>query len=174
MAIIRSHGVVQGTCAMNHFTPLLVNVHYGAPEVSFHFVAGVICAAIAASKSRSVLGWFLIGAILSCFGVLIALCMSDLTPIRLMAGETTRGHAVYTRISSRRARRPDPVPPIPPDAVGEEPLEWYWSENGAPAGPVTRSAIRTLHRHGTIDGETLVWRRGFADWRPYRQCGDLR
>ena len=41
-------------------------------------LCGILCAAIAASKGRSAIGWFLIGVFLGLLGVIIIACLSNL------------------------------------------------------------------------------------------------
>lgn len=44
----------------------------------FALVFGGICAAVASSKGRNVVGWFFIGFFFSCLGLIIILCLSNL------------------------------------------------------------------------------------------------
>jgi uncharacterized RDD family membrane protein YckC len=42
--------------------------------------------------------------------------------------------------------------------------EWWYSVSGKRKGPVGIEALRKLNVEGTIDGTTLVWREGMAEW----------
>lgn len=46
---------------------------------------------------------------------------------------------------------------------------WYYSEDGQQRGPVLETDFESLRRDGKINSETLVWREGMADWRPWRE-----
>ena len=48
------------------------------------------------------------------------------------------------------------------------PIDWYYSNNGQQAGPVSETQLQELERTGGITAATLVWRNGLADWQPYR------
>ena len=43
---------------------------------------------------------------------------------------------------------------------------WYYIENERQRGPVMEADLATLRRDGKIDGATMVWREGMADWLP--------
>lgn len=49
-----------------------------ALNLIFMVIFGGIVAAIASSKGRSPVGWFFVGALLGCIGLIIILCMSNL------------------------------------------------------------------------------------------------
>lgn len=46
---------------------------------------------------------------------------------------------------------------------------WFYVVNGAQQGPVDEATLQQLAAGGTITPETLVWREGMSDWKPYRQ-----
>ena len=48
-------------------------------------------------------------------------------------------------------------------------MSWYYAEAGESRGPVTDAELSELVRSGAIRQETLVWREGMAEWRPYGQ-----
>ena len=45
-------------------------------------------------------------------------------------------------------------------------MNWYYALNGQQVGPVGEYDLQTLAQSGTINGTTLVWREGLADWQP--------
>jgi hypothetical protein len=51
---------------------------YLAVNVIIHLVFGAITAAIGVSKGRSGVGWFFVGFFVTCIGLIIVLCMSNL------------------------------------------------------------------------------------------------
>ena len=64
-------------------------------------------------------------------------------------------------------------------------MNWYYVINDRRYGPVPDAQFKELRRSGEIHDETLVWRKGFADWRPLhaasadsdandRQCAECR
>lgn len=46
-------------------------------------------------------------------------------------------------------------------------MNWYYSNAGQQAGPVSEEEFQNLVRAGTIKADTLVWREGMANWVPY-------
>lgn len=46
-------------------------------------------------------------------------------------------------------------------------MEWYYAANNQQSGPVSQEQLDALLTNGTINGSTLVWRTGFADWVSY-------
>lgn len=48
-------------------------------------------------------------------------------------------------------------------------MNWYYVELGQQMGPVTEEQLAALFQAGKINGETLVWREGMANWGPYRE-----
>ena len=51
--------------------------------------------------------------------------------------------------------------------------EWFMAIGGHQVGPVTRDDVVTNIRNGTIDGATLVFRSGMANWTPLKDVPDL-
>ncbi|MCB1230961.1 MAG: DUF4339 domain-containing protein [Verrucomicrobiae bacterium] len=49
-------------------------------------------------------------------------------------------------------------------------MEWYYADGETREGPVSAERVGELFRSGTIVESTLVWRKGMADWLPYRTC----
>ena len=47
-------------------------------------------------------------------------------------------------------------------------MNWYYAKDGKQTGPVEEGALATLVAAGTIEGATLVWKDGLAQWTPYR------
>jgi hypothetical protein len=43
---------------------------------------------------------------------------------------------------------------------------WFYAHGGQRKGPVAATKLRELLAAKTIDGETPIWRKGLADWRP--------
>jgi hypothetical protein len=48
-------------------------------------------------------------------------------------------------------------------------MSWYYASNNEQKGPVEQSELEQLVRQGVITGNTLVWREGMANWRPYSE-----
>lgn len=61
------------------------------------------------------------------------------------------------------AAQPAEPPPLPTEA-------WYYAVGSERRGPVTASALRA---QGGITSETLVWRRGMAEWTPASAVPEL-
>lgn len=140
-----------------------MELNWGRSTWSISIFAGIICALIAASKNRSPVGWFFVGGLLSCFGIILVLCMSDLEKPRY-----------DDEIAPPRPRIPNtPKATAPPAVPAEEPYVWYWVDHGQAAGPVPRSVLVALARAGTVTSDVLVWREGFGDWRPMSSVREL-
>lgn len=79
------------------------------------------------------------------------------------------------------ATRPPGSAPIAPAsprgaaALGREMLgeDWYVGVGGVPLGPVPVTVIRDKALAGLIDGESLVWRDGFEQWKPLKNFPEL-
>jgi len=48
-------------------------------------------------------------------------------------------------------------------------MDWYYVDGGKQAGPVGDIELEQLAATGKIQGITLVWREGMANWLPYEQ-----
>jgi uncharacterized RDD family membrane protein YckC len=46
-------------------------------------------------------------------------------------------------------------------------MQWYYAAGGQRQGPVSEDDFQKLARDGVIKPDTLVWKSGMADWRPY-------
>lgn len=44
--------------------------------------------------------------------------------------------------------------------------DWYYGRTGAPEGPVDEATLRERVVAGLIPADTLVWKRGMAEWQP--------
>ncbi|MFO0602190.1 MAG: GYF domain-containing protein [Polyangiales bacterium] len=67
-------------------------------------------------------------------------------------------------VAPAAAARLSHVPAAPdPDEMG-----WFAGIRDIPVGPVTRAEMVKYIEAGEATSETLVWRDGFADWRPLR------
>src|SRR5579872_1874043 len=47
-------------------------------------------------------------------------------------------------------------------------MPWYFAESGERVGPVEDAEFQTLVAIGRVKPEMLVWRKGMAQWEPYR------
>jgi len=50
---------------------------------------------------------------------------------------------------------------------------WHVAVNDVPVGPVRRDEIARKVATGAVNGESLVWREGFDDWRPLKDVPEL-
>lgn len=50
-------------------------------------------------------------------------------------------------------------------------MNWYYVSGNEQKGPVEQAEFDRLVRIGDIDGSTLVWREGMADWKEYGEIG---
>jgi hypothetical protein len=49
-------------------------------------------------------------------------------------------------------------------------MNWYYADQGQPAGPVDDSQLEQLRRSGKVGADTLVWCEGMTNWAP---CGQV-
>ncbi len=61
-----------------------------------------------------------------------------------------------------------PPPPAPPPAE-----LWHVAINDVPVGPIRKEEIARKVQTGAVNGESLVWREGFDDWRPLKEVAEL-
>ena len=48
--------------------------------------------------------------------------------------------------------------------------QWYYSDTQRQQqGPISTDELTILHQQGAVTPETLVWRDGMSDWRPWRE-----
>jgi hypothetical protein len=59
-----------------------------------------------------------------------------------------------------------PSPETPPDPASSElrAASWFWAHGTTRQGPVDFGALQSLWREGRLTTETLVWRKGMAQW----------
>lgn len=48
-------------------------------------------------------------------------------------------------------------------------MNWHYLVGGQAQGPLDETQFSALIQNGTITAETLVWREGMPDWKPYRE-----
>jgi uncharacterized RDD family membrane protein YckC len=47
-------------------------------------------------------------------------------------------------------------------------VNWYYADDSDRKGPFDEAAFAELVKSGQVTPETLVWRDGFSEWKPYR------
>ncbi len=52
-------------------------------------------------------------------------------------------------------------------------MQWYYSADGAAVGPRTADDLEELYAAAEIAADTLVWRKGFAEWTPLGDTEDF-
>lgn len=52
-------------------------------------------------------------------------------------------------------------------------MQWYYSENGGQAGPVSELELRGKITAGSIKAQDLVWREGMAEWQSVASLPEL-
>ncbi len=163
-------------------------------------VFGAICAAIARNRGRSAGGWFFIGVLLDCFGLILVLVLPDLKQqegrLRRQEQENRRLReqlAKERQVSDQRhghvERRlgahdqalgvdtsaPDALPySAPPPLPLTNGETWFYARGQERLGPVSAATIRHLLQARAIARETLVWREGMADWLPVAKTDEFR
>ncbi len=172
-------------------------------QLIFMVVFGFICAAVAAGRGRSAVGWFFVGFFFSCLGLILLLVLPDprkeearflrqaqenrrlreqLKKERQVSDQ--RHHGVERRLGAHdQALGMDTSAATQIGAGEAAPAElppplpdgasWYFAKGGQRQGPTSVGEVRRLLRAGEIDDDTLVWRQGMADWQPARDVPEL-
>lgn len=85
-----------------------------------------------------------------------------LFPEAMPGGRTAWGMGLARAKRVRESNRPSP-------ALGSIPelMNWYYVHAGKQAGPVDDAGLEQLRRVGTVQLDTLIWREGMAEWRPF-------
>ena len=50
-------------------------------------------------------------------------------------------------------------------------IQWYIARDGKQHGPLSDVEMRTFVAQGHLKPTDLIWRAGFADWRPAADMG---
>ncbi|HEX6811674.1 MAG TPA: DUF4339 domain-containing protein [Planctomycetota bacterium] len=163
-------------------------------------VFGAMCASIAASRGRSAVGWFFVGLLTSCIGLVLVVVLPDLKKqeeqMRMQQMENRRlrellakerqvadqrhGHVERRLTAHDRALDIDTSPPpeLTENATSPPPLpdltHWFYARGRDRLGPVTETMLRQLLGNREIDAETLLWRDGWADWQPLGKTREFR
>lgn len=152
-------------------------------------VFGVICAVVASGRGRNAAGWFFIGLLIDCFGLILVLCLPDLKKEeererrqklenrRLreqLAKERQVSDARNTNVERRLGTHDEALgidtsnPPVLPHTAAAAQLteggQWFYARDNERQGPVTSETIRHLLQAKAIDANTLVWSEGMQDW----------
>lgn len=160
---------------------------------------GIICAIVAAGRGRSGVGWFFIGLILSCFGLILVLVLPDLKVQeerqRRVSLENRRlreqlnkerhvsdqrqGH-VERRLGAHDealgldTSKPPELAHTATPAQLTDGDQWFYARDGERQGPVTTETMRHLLQAEAIDGDSLVWSQGMDGWAPLNSIEQFR
>lgn len=166
-------------------------------------VFGAIVAVIAQSRGRSAVGWFLIGFLAPCIGLILVLVLPDLKREQEQKERLRRENrrlkervmkdrqvadqrhsdtikrlgahdAVLGLDTATEDERPPELPPATASSIDPD-SRWHYaaSEDSGSEGPVPLNALRELWAAGEIDAESLVWSKGMSDWLPIADVPDL-
>jgi uncharacterized RDD family membrane protein YckC len=50
-------------------------------------------------------------------------------------------------------------------------MDWHYADNGQQVGPVSEEQLLALVQSGVVKPDSLVWRPGMAEWKPFRTAG---
>ena len=50
-------------------------------------------------------------------------------------------------------------------------MDWFYAEAGERKGPIPEEELLRLAQSGIVGSETLVWRSGMPEWKPFREAG---
>jgi DNA-directed RNA polymerase subunit RPC12/RpoP len=97
----------------------------------------------------------------------------------LKVGETAAGKRISCPACHKAFLAPKPpgekgpAPPTPPPVPSAQ-RPWHLHIDGRNAGPFSAEAVAEHLKAGKVNGETLAWQDGMADWKPLRQLPDFR
>ena len=171
-------------------------------QVVVSAVFGTICAIMAPGRGRSAVGWFFIGFVVNCVGLIILLLIPDLK----IEAEKERRHREETRRLREQLKKERQVadarheahdarlgvhdralgldtsapllenapapPPLPSAANPPRDTLWHYAFDGQRRGPVPANELREMWLDQRIPDATLVWCEGMRDWRPIGEVGD--
>lgn len=166
----------------------------------FKAVFGGICAAIAGGRGRSAVGWFFIGLLFDCFALILLLVLPDLRrqeeTVRRTELENRRlreqlakerqvadqrhGHVERRLGAHDEALGLDTSQPPQLAAAAEAPpalpggKQWFYARGQERLGPVSEETVRHLLQARAIDGKTLVWCAGMANWLEARLTSEFQ
>jgi formylglycine-generating enzyme required for sulfatase activity len=97
----------------------------------------------------------------------------------LQNGETHQNSSAQNTPSADSAAPPPLVKPDGPDSMipprqNQPPVQYYAGIDGRQAGPFDWAELDMLVKKGVINGQTLVWKAGFAGWIPAAESPDLK
>lgn len=171
-------------------------------QLAVGVVFGIVCAAMASGRGRSTVGWFFLGFLLNCVGLIILLLIPNpkleeekqrrrdaetrrlreqLKKDRQVADERHVSHrarlgahdrALGLDTASTSESGPRLAPPPLPNS-GKDPVLWFYSFDNERHGPVPGAEVRQLWLDEHIPDSTLVWCDGMSDWRPIGEVADL-
>ena len=160
---------------------------------------GIICAIVAAGRGRSAVGWFFIGFVLSCIGLILVLVLPDLKLQEQREKRTSlENRRLREQLSKERqvsdqrhghverrlgahdealgldTSRPPELPHStdPAQLTGGD--QWFYARDGERQGPVSIETIRHLLQAQAINGDSLVWSEGMQDWTPLSRLDAFR
>ena len=50
-------------------------------------------------------------------------------------------------------------------------MDWFYAEGGERKGPIPEEELLRLAQSGIVGAETLIWRSGMPEWKPFREAG---
>ncbi len=163
---------------------------------------GWACAAIASSRGRSVVAWFILGCLLHVFALVLVLVLPDVAAQEendsTLRDENRRLRERLRKdrqVADRRFREVDERLSVHDRALGvdtvprlpESPAPftgpardrvlaqtWHWSDGRTPFGPIDGDELLELFDRREITVATLVWTPGMAEWRRLADVPELR
>lgn len=158
----------------------------------FKVVLAAICASIASNRGRSAVGWFFVGLLLDCLGLILVLVLPDLKQQEARERRVTLENRRLKeqllkerQVSDQRHQHVEHRLGVHDEALGVDTAtppalsndrgaparltngdeQWYYARNNERQGPVTAETIDHLLQAGAIDDDTLVWTDGMQDWQ---------
>jgi hypothetical protein len=160
----------------------------------FPLAFAFLCAFLASTKGRNVVGWFIIGFIFNVLALILLAILPDLKLERQRHGQIhAEQHRQRERTSQERLRREAferhalarldahdvhagidtraSAPPPLPAQLATEASTWYYELGGTSCGPIAQADLVEKFATGKLAPQTLVWREGMEDWAPASRVG---
>ena len=71
------------------------------------------------------------------------------------------------------AQTPPPLPPPTPPPLPQPAVQYFYDDNGKPAGPVPLAEIQAKIAAGIIKPDTLVWKAGLPNWVAAKDLAEI-
>lgn len=175
-------------------------------ELGVQFVVmlafGAIVSFVAHGRGRSAVGWFFIGFVAPCLGLILVLVLPDLNveqerhkrlrrDNQRLRERVRKDRQVADQRHAQTGKRlgahdavlgldtggdEDVRPPELPARRASPEAEWHYAPANASEsfGPVSIATLRERRAAGAIDADCLFWRKGMDEWLALKELTELQ